>query len=71
MVTEWKGSYTVELTLLMAIFFGILLLVVDTGIQFYQEVEESSGLPKELKDFSAVDTFRKLHIVDEVLGGEE
>lgn len=63
---SFKGSYTVEASLIMPMALFLIFQGMKMGIDLCAEVRESSSYWEELKDLKGADIFRTMDGLDEL-----
>lgn len=66
---RWRGSYTVEASVIVPIVLWAMALAMQTGIAMYQEIE-SQKEQENLEDMWEVNDFYTYQTVKEVLNDE-
>lgn len=64
---KWKGSYTVEASLIVPLLLGVFAYAMKTGIAMYEEVQKQEVSSEELCE---VKEFYRYQVMGEILDDE-
>lgn len=63
---KWKGSYTVEASLIVPLAIGVMALAMKTGIACYQEIQRENE-PEKITELWEVQDFYRNQMRKEII----